>query len=144
MSCQSYDSGIGGMQAGEKRSSLNGQFFEGEIRLGDSQRVRPSTSRALHVKRKSCPAVGQSWKMSESMPLNICEAFKGYGICDRPKQLKKPRKETRSKSLITGLEADVEHPPLSHRRIAWGEDGRDTKTKKVNKPCRKGNQLCPE
>ena len=132
------------MQAGEKRLSLKDQFFEEEIRLEESQSVRPSTSSALHVKRKSFPAVGQSRKMSGSMPLNIYEAFKGYGICDRPKQLKKPRKETRSKSLITGLDANVQRPPLSHRRIAWGKDVPDTKSKNLNKPCRKGNQLCPE
>ncbi|KAL9968268.1 hypothetical protein ACROYT_G026621 [Oculina patagonica] len=129
---QSYDSGIDGMQA-ENRLSSKIQIFEEEIYLEDSLPVRPAPSRVLDVKRKSCPAVGQSLRMTESLPLNIYEAFKGYGVWDKPKPLKKPRKHNRSKSLFSDLDSEVERPHLSHRRMAWTtEDVNITKSKKDN------------
>ncbi|KAJ7391749.1 hypothetical protein OS493_016035 [Desmophyllum pertusum] len=111
----SDDSGIEELQV-EKRLSIESEIFEEEISL---PAIPPAYKhrRVLYDKRKSCPVIIQPSKLTRTMPSNICQAFKGYGVCDEPRTLKKPQRK-HGRSTLTFNKADSE---VQQRQIAWAE-----------------------
>ena len=132
---ESTDSGIEELH-GEKRLSIvsiEDENFEEVIHLEQSQPARhtPSrNSRSLYAKRMSCPAVcNPSTRLKYTLPLNVREAFKGYGVCDDTKELKKPRRPARSSSSFKFRDLGSEIHHHSAHRIAWAEEEKEEEKK---------------
>ena len=131
---ESADSGIEEFH-GEKRLSTDSMWFEEEIHLDQPPPLQATlapfqTNRVLFSKRTSCPAVTvlHSKPLKQTLPHNVREAFKGYGVCEDTKQMKEPQRLTRSESLFCGSGSQVF--PISSSSYAWAE-GKQKSRKKV-------------
>lgn len=118
---ESSDSGIGDLQA-EKRLSFQSEMtFEEVIHLENAPSTRPPPlARRMFIARKSCPLIGQTDELiglRENLPKNIREAFRGYGVCNEPKKLKKPQKQQSSATIYCHINYGTcgSTRPESHR-----------------------------